>query len=111
MIYIITDRATPQQLQEMLEAHHEYVKLAVDVRRRLLAGGGVMHADCESVLLDDGSDQADLWGVSWFPESRRIRYESLINIRPKQGNRSMAIHDAALRATIETIVQERFLRT
>jgi hypothetical protein len=47
MIHIIRSRATPQQMGEMLEALETYVKLAVDIERELLAGGGVMHADCE----------------------------------------------------------------
>ena len=111
MIYLIVDHATPQQIQEMLEAHHDYIKLAVDVERRVLAGGGIMHADCESVLLDDGSEQTDLWGVNWYPHSSAIRYESLINIRPKRGNRSMVIQDPALCKTVEGIVRERLAAT
>ncbi len=107
MIHVIRERATPQQLQEMLEALQTYVKLAVDVRRRVVAGGGEMHADCEAALLEDGSEQRDVWGADWFPGSRTVRFRSLINIRPKHGNRSMDITDAALKKTVETIVRER----
>ena len=42
-------------MQEMLEMLETYVKLAVDIERGILAGGGAMHADCEAVLLEDGS--------------------------------------------------------
>jgi len=107
MIHVIRERATPQQLQEMLEALQTYVKLAVDVRRRVVAGGGEMHADCEAALLEGGSQQADIWGADWIPESQEVRFESLINIRPKLGNRSMTIADPLLRSTIEEIVRER----
>ena len=62
MVHIIRSRATQQQIVEMLEPLETYIKLAVDIQRRLLAGGGVMHADCESALLDDGSQQEDIWG-------------------------------------------------
>ena len=108
MIYVIETRATADQVREMLETLQTYIKLAVDVRRRILAGGGGMHADCEAVLLEDGSRQADIWGAGWLPESREVRFESLINIRPKQGNRNMTVEDGGLRATIEQIVRERF---
>lgn len=108
MIHRITTRATSQQMQEMREALHTYIKLAVDVRRRVVAGGGALHADCEAALIEDGSQQSDIWGADWLPESREVHFESLINIRPKQGNRSMTITDPALRATIETIVRDRF---
>ncbi len=60
MIHIIRSRATAQQIAEMLEALDGYIKLAVDVERGILAGGGAMHADCESALLDDGSEQEDI---------------------------------------------------
>jgi len=60
MIYIIRKRATPQQLTEMLVALEVYVKLAVDVRRGILAGGGTLHADCEAILLEDGSRQVTI---------------------------------------------------
>lgn len=108
MIHTITERVIPQQMQEMCEELKTYIKLAVDVRRQIVAGGGALHVDCQAALLEDGSNQADIWGADWIPESREVRFESLINIRPKQGNRSMIIADAALRTTIESIVRERF---
>lgn len=107
MIHVITECASPQQLQEMLETLQTYVKLAVDVRLRIVAGGGEMHADCEAALLDEGSRQEDVWGADWFPESQTVRFQSLINIRPKQGNRTMELTDASLRQRIESIVKRR----
>ena len=92
----------------MLEALQTYIKLAVDVRRKVIAGGGGMHADCEAVLLEDGSRQADVWGADWVPEGQEVRFESLINVRPKQRNRTMRIDNHALRVKIEQIVRERF---
>ncbi|MBN1893258.1 hypothetical protein JW906_02140 [bacterium] len=89
MIHIIRSKANQNQLEEMLEALSAYIKLAVDVRRGILAGGGVMHADCEAALLDDGSRQEDVWGADWNPSSKQVVFESLINIRPGQNNRSL----------------------
>jgi hypothetical protein len=51
MIYIIRDKATPTQIKLMLEMLQSYIKLAVDIDREILSGGGAMHADCEAVLL------------------------------------------------------------
>lgn len=110
MIHIVTTEVTPRQLQEMLDGLQTYIKLAVDIRRRIVAGGGEMHADCEAVLLENGSQQSDVWGADWFPESGKIRFHSLINIRSKQGNRSMEIQDPVLQAHITAIVQERLTR-
>jgi hypothetical protein len=66
-----------------------------------------MHADCEAVLLEDGSQQTDIWGADWVSESQEVRFESLINLRPKQSNRSLTVGDPALRKAIEAVVREK----
>lgn len=105
MIHTIRNRATPEQMRQMLEVLGIYIKLAVDIQRDILAGGGELHADCEQVLLEDGSEQAHVWGADWYPLKQSLGYESLINIRPSVGNRSMEIQDSAVRAQINRIVQ------
>lgn len=104
MIHIIRSGAASRQITEMLEALDGYIKLAVDVERRILAGGGAMHADCESALLEDGSAQENVWGADWYPASQQVAFESLINIRPRQGNRSLEVTDPELRARIADVV-------
>jgi hypothetical protein len=107
MIHVVKTKASAQEIAEMLDTLQTYIKLAVDTHRRVIAGGGALHADCEAALLEDGSQQADVWGADWIPDSQEVRFESLINIRPKRGNRKMTIEDAALRGEIERIVRER----
>jgi hypothetical protein len=104
-IHIIRQRATEKERREMLEELETYIKLAVDVGRNILAGGGEYHADCEEILLEDGSQQEDIWGADWYPESRTVGFGALINIRPQQGNRGMEIENPRLRERIETIVR------
>ena len=106
MIHLLNEKATSVQIHEMLEQYENMLKIVVDIRRRVLSGGGEMHADCESVLLDDGSEQDDLWGANWYPNEQRIEFESLINIRPHLGNRSILIQDENLRRQVETITNE-----
>ena len=67
--------------------------------------GGVLHADCEAVLLDEGSRQEDIWGADWVPETQQIQYEALINIRPRQNNPSMVILDPSIRDRVGAIMQ------
>lgn len=105
MIQIIRDRATPEQMQQMLEVLGIYIKLAVDIQQGILAGGGELHADCEQVLLENGSEQVHVWGADWYPFQQRVGYESLINIRPTVGNRSMEIQDPDIRNQVDDIVQ------
>src|SRR6266498_3924279 len=106
MSYLLNEKATPAQIQEMLERYENMIKIVVDIRRRVLSGGGEMHADCESILLDDGSEQDDLWGANWYPNEQRIEFESLINIRPRMGNRNILIQDQNLRRQVEAVTRE-----
>jgi hypothetical protein len=106
MIHLVKEKATPSQIVEMLEQYENMIKVVVDIRRRILSGGGEMDADCESVLLDEGSEQDDLWGANWYPNEQRIEFESLINIHPHLGNRSILIQDENLRRQVETITNE-----
>ncbi len=106
MILILRQPATSAQIQEMLEQYEHMIKIVVDIRRRLLSGGGEMHADCESFLLDDGSEQDDLWGANWYPAEQRIEFESLINIRPRLGNRNVLIQDENLRKQVDSVTRE-----
>jgi len=93
-------------LAQMLEALEVYVKVAVDINRGVLAGGGALHADCEAVLLDDGSAQDDIWGADWIPVSEQVRFEALINIRPRQNNFSLTILDRDIRERMERVVRD-----
>jgi hypothetical protein len=104
MIHVLHGPATDEQLQQMQEVHESYIKVAVDVKRRVLAGGGEFHADCESALIEDGSQRSDVWGADWLPQERVVRYAALINIRP-QVNRSMEIEDPSIRGEVEAVVR------
>ena len=106
MIYIIRSRATKEQMDEMIRTLGTYIKLAVDIRRGILAGGGVLHADCESVLLEDGSQQEDVWGADWSTSSQQVIFESLINIRPRQNNPSVEILDPVIRQRVAEITHQ-----
>jgi Protein of unknown function (DUF5674) len=106
MIHIIRSRATGEQMAEMYQTLGGYIKVAVDVDRAILAGGGAMHADCESVLLQDGSRQEDVWGADWIPATQQVAFESLINIRPRQGNRKLEIEDPDLRIRVASIMTD-----
>jgi hypothetical protein len=108
MIHLIKDRSTPAQITSMLEEYGVMIKLAVDIRRAILAGGGEMHADCEQLLLEDGSEQDDIWGANWYPTEQRLEFEALINIRPRLGNRGILIQDEAVRRQVDLLTRRIF---
>ena len=107
-ILILREPPTAGQIIELLRPHGSFIKLAVDVRRGIVAAGGDMHADCEQVLLEDDSRQEDLWGADWVPADHSVRFESLINIRPRQDNRSYEVQSPERRALIEKVVRRVF---
>lgn len=62
-----------------------------------------MHSDCEDLLLENGSQQHDIWGASWNPLSQDIVYESMVNLRPQQ-NRAMEILDSRIREQVKIVI-------
>jgi len=85
----------------------DMVKGVVDIKLRLLALGGGLHSDEEAEWLAQGSAQEGLWGINIYPERPRsdwIEFDSMINVRPRQGNRSRGVDDANSRELIAEIV-------
>jgi hypothetical protein len=114
-LQIVRTPVTLTGLQAMAERMFgTLVKAVVDVERGILAVGGEMHADEEALLLGEGSSQASLWGINLYPaefgSSRFIEFDSVINIRPRQGNRTRSVDDAAARAAITAIVDRLVTR-
>ena len=107
-IQIVRDPITLDELRSIArEQFGDLVKAVVDVGQGIMAIGGELHADEEAVLLDQGSRQADLWGINLYPEqaeAERIEFDSMINVRPSQGNRSRSIEDAAIQLQIRDLV-------
>jgi hypothetical protein len=104
-IIIIRKPATLSEIAEMSAEFGSLIKLAVDLEREILAGGGELHSDCEQALLYDGSQQRDVWGGDWFPDIKEVGFESLINIRPRQDNRGLELESPVLRQRFEAIVR------
>lgn len=108
-VRIFRDSVSRSDLDELTaEWFGDMVKGVVDVRREIVALGGELHSDEEAALLDDGSSQEDLWGINLYPEERGedwIEFDSMINVRPSQGNRSRGVEDPEIRETIRQIVE------
>ena len=110
-IVIVSDQPIDTaQLTELVDRFFsDMVKLVVDVRRRVVAVGGELHADAEAVLLEGGSEQADLWGANYYPglgPDDCLQFTALINIRPAHDNRAMEVQDPAIREEMGAIVRE-----
>ena len=86
----------------------DLVKAVVDVGQGIMAIGGELHADEEALLITEGSNQRDLWGINLHPGQYGspdfIEFDSMINVRPSQGNRTRGVDDASIRERIVAIV-------
>lgn len=91
------------------EFYGNMVKGVVDVEREILALGGEWHADANTVLIENGSEQKNVWGFNFFldrSDGKEIEYVSLINIRPAQNNRKIEIQDFELRDKMGKIIRK-----
>ena len=108
---IIVDKVLNQEdLQAMAKTRFgDMIKGVADIDRGIIALDAELSADLEALLLANGSKQKDLWGFNIYSEETEddfIEYDSLINIRPRQGNRSRGVEDDAIREKIrETIIK------
>lgn len=111
---IIAKTLSIAELKEMAAATFgDMVKAVVDIERNLLAVDAELHSDLEGLLLQDGSKQKDLWGINLYPETPDedfIEFDSMINVRPTQGNRSRGVEDENLRKKIAGIVNQMVLK-
>ena len=111
---IITQTLTLDELQRLAEeTFGDMIKAVVDVDRKLLAVDAELHSDLEAVLLEDGSKQKNLWGINLYPETDGndfVEFDSMINVRPSQGNRSRGVEDEGIRERILQIVNGKIKR-
>ena len=101
-------------LSEMAEAMFgDLVKAVVDINKKTMVVDAELHADEEALLMEHGSDQYDLWGINLYPELEGddfVEFDSMINLRPSQGNRSCGVEDPEIRNRIRSIVTELVIR-
>jgi hypothetical protein len=100
---------TVEELQAMAQKMYGgLVKGVVDVQKGLLVVDAEMHVDEEQFLLENGSKQADLWGINLYPDKfgtdSFIEFDSMVNIRPSQKNLHRGIDSPEIRAKIQEIV-------
>lgn len=105
MLQIITSKATKEQIDSAAVDLQGYIKIVVDIERNILTAGGERHVDGEQMLLADGSNQTNLWGGGFDTETHEIDYNSMINIRPSQGNPSREILSEETRKKFDAVVK------
>lgn len=107
-IKLITQPVSLPELKQIAELRFgDLVKGVVDIEQKIMAIGGELHADEEAYLLAEGSLQQNLWGINLYPDKtfpELVEFDSMINIRPSQNNRSRSVEDENIRKTILEII-------
>ncbi|MCK5242344.1 hypothetical protein KAR34_07820 [bacterium] len=108
---IVSNPISLSELQQMAnDMFGDMVKAVVDIERGLLAVDAELHADLEALLIENGSESAHLWGINLYPDlfcTDFVEFDSLINMKPSQGNRSRSVENKDIQSKILTIVSEQ----
>ena len=107
IIHAISSKATDAQLKEMAHYYGDRIKVGVDLKQKILAGGGAWHKDCKEILVQQGSDPADIWGGSYYPKTNAVDFLSHINIRTEPVNIGREIEDQTIRQRVEDVIRQR----
>ncbi|MBI4235488.1 hypothetical protein HY604_04280 [Candidatus Peregrinibacteria bacterium] len=104
----------PLQIKEIRENHANFfdtmVKIVVDTEKAWIALDAELHSDLEELLLENESEQENLWGANiYFTNPHDIEFTSLINIRPGHGNKGMLIENPETKKRITEIVKKLIL--
>jgi hypothetical protein len=107
----IIDKSKKIKIEELKKLSKEMfgnlIKAVVDVEKEVMAIGGQLHSDEESLLLEKGSKQENLWGINLHPEMSKkdwIEFDSMINLRPNQNNLTRGVDSKKRREEIKRIV-------
>jgi len=104
------DKISVRELTDMAEKMYgNLVKAVVDLKLGLLVVDAELHSDEEYYLLEQGSEQGNLWGINLYPQEygteKFIEFDSMINIRPRQQNMTRGVEDKEIREKIISLVQ------
>lgn len=111
---IIKEMLTLSELKKMAaDRFGNMVKAVVDVDKGWIALDAELHSDLEALLIENSSRQKSLWGINLYPDMPGddfIEYDSLINMRPSQGNKSRGVDSGEIRKKISGIAADRIRR-
>ncbi|MDO8735016.1 MAG: DUF5674 family protein [Elusimicrobiota bacterium] len=96
-------------IKKYLSYFKTVAKVVVDIEKEIIAVDAELHSDLEAYLLENGSEQENLWGINLYPFKNKtdfIEYTALINIRPHQYNSSMEVENRKIKAGIRKIVDK-----
>jgi len=108
MIHLLTQKPTIQQLKELQEEFDSYIKIVVDIEKRILCAGGKFHIDCEEILIKNGSQRKDVFGGGYDLKTKEVDFFAMSNYKPADGHITYEISDPVVRKKLTQITKNIF---
>lgn len=110
-IKILEEKIRKEELKKIAQENYgDMTKGVVDIEKEIIALGGEFHSEANEILIEKGSNQENVWGFNIYPEKQkedRLEYDSLINIKPKQGNRDVIIGSEDIKEKMKNIINNQ----
>ncbi len=108
---IVKDTITLEELRALArEQYGDVIKAVVDIAHGIMGVGGELHVDIQSLLIEKEDARGDTtWGINLYLEKTKnefIEFDSMINLKPIQGNRTRGVGNPDVRDKIKEIVNK-----
>jgi hypothetical protein len=94
---------TVEEIEKLKNQFGSYIKMVIDLEKKVCSAGMDRHFEGEEILLAQGSEQSDIWGGGVDIETKTIDFNSFINIRPSDSNPSNEIQNLETREIFEEL--------
>lgn len=102
---IIKEKISKEKFEELADGA-SMVKMAVDIKKEIMSLGCELHMDCADELMQNGSENKNVWGANIYPKKMALDFSAVFNIRPGMGNRSMEIQDVEITRNVEEVIKK-----
>ena len=114
-IRIIKIPITMAELERIAEERFgDMAKVVVDIGQEIMAVGGELHADMETLLMEnENSLRKNTWGINLYPENPEedfVEFDSMVNLKPALGNRTRNVEDKEIQEKIKDIVNKLIIK-
>lgn len=105
MIFTKSEPYIKSEIEKLKEEFEVYIKTVIDIEKKICAAGMNLHFEGEKILLQQGSEQRNLWGGGLDLETKEIDFNSFINIRPADNNTKNEIQDSEIKQKYKELTE------
>lgn len=112
-MHVVQGTVSVNELKELAKnMYGNLVKAVVDIEQELMVIDAELHADQEEYLLEQyESQQSNLWGINLHPDKfgtpEFVEFDSMINMRPGEGNPSRSVENPQIQKIIRAVVMKK----